>query len=166
MESSELSSLASPSSFTFACSLATLKSEGRYHFTTPSKRVLTIFFDPLSDSVRAIDAICYHAGGPLTIGDIEDIDGHACVLCPWHNQPIRLSDGAYMYRKVSFVGPTMKMVHDENWSGIPMMQRVFPVEIRGDDIYVDLEETGQWKSDKYAGNEDAAKNIMKRRRRE
>ena len=35
--------------------------------------------------VYAIDTACFHQGGPLgTEGDIEDIDGVACLRCPWH----------------------------------------------------------------------------------
>ena len=29
----------------------------------------------LDGALHCIDAICYHAGGPLTVGDIEEIDG-------------------------------------------------------------------------------------------
>ena len=31
-----------------------------------------------------IDSTCYHNGGPLAMGDIEDVDGEACIICPWH----------------------------------------------------------------------------------
>lgn len=35
--------------------------------------------------VYAIDTACFHQGGPLgTEGDIEDINGVACLHCPWH----------------------------------------------------------------------------------
>ena len=35
--------------------------------------------------VFAVDTSCFHQGGPLgTEGDIEDINGVACIRCPWH----------------------------------------------------------------------------------
>ena len=27
---------------------------------------------------------------PLTVGDIEDVNGHPCVLCPWHHYKVRV----------------------------------------------------------------------------
>jgi len=35
----------------------------------------------------AIDSICHHAGGPMTLGamrDIEELGGLTVVLCPWY----------------------------------------------------------------------------------
>ena len=37
-------------------------------------------------------------GGPLTIGDIEDVNGRECVRCPWHHYPVVLEDGSKLYR--------------------------------------------------------------------
>ena len=38
-----------------------------------------------SSKVYAVDTSCFHQGGPLgTEGDIEDINGVACLRCPWH----------------------------------------------------------------------------------
>jgi nitrite reductase/ring-hydroxylating ferredoxin subunit/uncharacterized membrane protein len=41
------------------------------------------------DTVRALHAVCAHAGGPLDQGAIVD----GCVECPWHGSRFRLSDG-------------------------------------------------------------------------
>jgi len=31
-----------------------------------------------------LDSVCFHAGGPLALGDIEELpDGKACLKCPW-----------------------------------------------------------------------------------
>lgn len=43
--------------------------------------------------LRCIDAFCYHLGGPLEAGDIEDIGGTACVRCPLHGKRFSLSTG-------------------------------------------------------------------------
>ncbi|GGD85968.1 Rieske 2Fe-2S domain-containing protein [Microbacterium murale] len=40
--------------------------------------------------LRAISAVCTHAGGPLDEGTV-DADG--CVTCPWHGSRFRLEDG-------------------------------------------------------------------------
>lgn len=45
--------------------------------------------------VYAIDTACFHQGGPLgTEGDIEDINGVACLRCPWHGY--RVYDWAHV----------------------------------------------------------------------
>jgi nitrite reductase/ring-hydroxylating ferredoxin subunit len=49
-----------------------------------------------------LDSICYHAGGPLGLGDIEDVAGHKCIKCPWHGYPITLHNGEKLYKSVTF----------------------------------------------------------------
>jgi nitrite reductase/ring-hydroxylating ferredoxin subunit len=41
-------------------------------------------------SLRALSAVCTHAGGPLDEGTLDE-DG--CVTCPWHGSRFRLADG-------------------------------------------------------------------------
>ncbi|XP_688339.3 uncharacterized protein [Danio rerio] len=53
----------------------------------------------------AIDARCYHSGGPLQEGDIEDFDGRTCIVCPWHKYKITLAEGEGLYQAVD---PTVK----------------------------------------------------------
>ncbi|XP_076450033.1 uncharacterized protein LOC143286378 [Babylonia areolata] len=44
--------------------------------------------------VYAVQDSCPHAGGPLSLGDIEDLPGGGlCVTCPWHKWKIQLKDG-------------------------------------------------------------------------
>ena len=61
----------------------------------------------------ALDHHCYHAGGPLSEGDIEDLVlttkikkgktakseevNHPCVVCPWHKYKISLTTGEGIY---------------------------------------------------------------------
>jgi len=59
--------------------------------------------------LHAIDATCYHMGGPLLLADIEDCSDEAgdsasggkkseqCLTCPWHHYKIRLSDGRRLH---------------------------------------------------------------------
>ena len=54
------------------------------------------------DEVHAIDATCYHMGGPLLHADIEEYGSFgACVVCPWHRYPISLRTGECLYRNMS-----------------------------------------------------------------
>ena len=40
--------------------------------------------------VHAVDSNCYHMGGPLGEGDIEELaSGHLCITCPWHKYKVR-----------------------------------------------------------------------------
>eukprot|EP01083_Nonionella_stella_P070460 188534_1 len=45
----------------------------------------------------ALDLRCYHAGGPLSLGDIEDVEGNLCIKCPWHRYIIKLETGEGLY---------------------------------------------------------------------
>ena len=44
----------------------------------------------------AIDCTCPHEGGPLDVGDIEDLDGEPTVFCPWHMYDFNLRTGKSM----------------------------------------------------------------------
>lgn len=43
----------------------------------------------LGSTVRALHAVCAHAGGPLQDGQVVD----GCIECPWHGSRFRLEDG-------------------------------------------------------------------------
>jgi 3-phenylpropionate/trans-cinnamate dioxygenase ferredoxin component len=66
-------------------------------------------------SVYAIEDVCTHDGGPLDQGELEG----ACVVCPRHGATFDVRSG----------DPTMPAV---------MPVATFPVDVRGDDVYVDL----------------------------
>lgn len=36
---------------------------------------------------------CAHLSGPLFEGAVEDVRGHACLVCPWHGSAFDLDDG-------------------------------------------------------------------------
>lgn len=59
---------------------------GRHVVIIHSPRELGKFF--------CIDAYCYHMGGPLHAGDIEDLCGTDVIQCPWHKHVICLEDGS------------------------------------------------------------------------
>jgi nitrite reductase/ring-hydroxylating ferredoxin subunit/uncharacterized membrane protein len=45
------------------------------------------------DSVTAMIERCGHQTGPLGEGEITTVNGHECVVCPWHGSTFRLADG-------------------------------------------------------------------------
>lgn len=67
-------------------------------------RYVTIFRN--KGKLSAIDSICYHAGGPLTLGKVEDIEdlGITVVLCPWHRYPVSIDTGVRAYQGVELIG--------------------------------------------------------------
>ncbi|XP_033625432.1 uncharacterized protein HI_0077-like [Asterias rubens] len=70
------------------------------------------------DTFYALGADCPHEGGPLDLGDIEDIDGHECLVCPWHEYDFRLDNG-------------------DSTSGLK--QPTFEVRVVDDHLYIDTE---------------------------
>jgi nitrite reductase/ring-hydroxylating ferredoxin subunit len=49
------------------------------------------------DEVRALGQRCPHASAPLSDGKPVDVDGDACLECPWHGSVFRLDDGRVMH---------------------------------------------------------------------
>jgi len=61
-----------------------LPREGERLHTCIEGRYITIF--RRHGTLSAIDSVCHHAGGPMTLGevrDIEELGGLSVVLCPW-----------------------------------------------------------------------------------
>lgn len=117
--------------------------------------------------LHCLDAVCYHAGGPLTVGDIEEVNGSECVKCPWHDYPVRLADGGKPYKPMDFEGG--KLV-PKGWAVSERRQRVHEVAERPDGLYVRLTsevrvdrhaEDAEFESDKWAYNESAAANVFR-----
>ncbi|MFC5925940.1 Rieske 2Fe-2S domain-containing protein [Micromonospora vulcania] len=48
------------------------------------------------DEVTVMLEHCPHQGGPLGEGEVQEMDGHACVVCPWHGSAFRLNGGEVM----------------------------------------------------------------------
>jgi nitrite reductase/ring-hydroxylating ferredoxin subunit len=49
------------------------------------------------DQVLAMLEHCAHQGGPLAEGEVTRLDGHVCVVCPWHGSTFRLDDGEVVH---------------------------------------------------------------------
>eukprot|EP00927_Polykrikos_kofoidii_P016856 TRINITY_DN17655_c0_g1_i1.p1 TRINITY_DN17655_c0_g1~~TRINITY_DN17655_c0_g1_i1.p1 ORF type:complete len:281 (+),score=50.03 TRINITY_DN17655_c0_g1_i1:62-844(+) len=77
--------------------------------------------------ILAMDARCGHRGGPLELGDIEEIGGDVggiAVRCPWHGRVYDLALGHEIFGGQAVSAPT---------------QRVHRAEVRVDGVYVLLD---------------------------
>ncbi|MFI1195986.1 DUF2231 domain-containing protein [Micromonospora sp. NPDC020750] len=70
----------------------------------PQRKLVTREVDDVSvilyrhgDEVTVMLEHCPHQGGPLGEGEVTEIDGHACVVCPWHGSAFRLNGGEVMH---------------------------------------------------------------------
>lgn len=114
--------------------------------------------------LHCIDSVCYHMGGPLTLGDIEDIAGVSCVKCPWHHYYVGIDNGLRYHN--SLIMENGKMV-SQGWqpSNQPV-HRIHHIEERNDGyIYVSIDEStfgdiGDVKSDHYAYSEVCGKVLL------
>lgn len=72
---------------------------GRLLVQTGGRHVALIAF---GSDVHAIDATCYHMGGPLLHADIEDCGSFGpCIVCPWHRYKISLRTGDSLYQNMA-----------------------------------------------------------------
>eukprot|EP01062_Namystynia_karyoxenos_P056322 TRINITY_DN47274_c0_g1_i1.p1 TRINITY_DN47274_c0_g1~~TRINITY_DN47274_c0_g1_i1.p1 ORF type:complete len:369 (+),score=109.84 TRINITY_DN47274_c0_g1_i1:123-1229(+) len=98
---------------------------------------------------HAVDNACYHHGGPLFMGDIEEVEGQLCVVCPWHRSHIALASGVALYD--AFVDIKAGTCEARNKDGGPR-QRVHEVTERGGDVIVRINPAPHdtYASDRYA----------------
>ncbi|XP_074850303.1 Rieske domain-containing protein isoform X1 [Carettochelys insculpta] len=82
----------------------------------------------------AMDRHCYHAGGPLHRGEIEDINGQPCIICPWHKYKITLATGEGLYQAINPTEPSAA----PKWRSKGIKQRTHKVTIDNGSVYVTL----------------------------
>ncbi|MFG3702560.1 Rieske 2Fe-2S domain-containing protein [Micromonospora sp. NPDC047620] len=70
----------------------------------PQRKLITREIDDVSvilyrhgDDVTVMLERCPHQSGPLGKGEVQEIDGHACVVCPWHGSTFRLNGGEVVH---------------------------------------------------------------------
>lgn len=70
----------------------------------PQRQLITREIDDVSvilyrhgDDVTVMLERCPHQSGPLGQGEVQEIDGHACVVCPWHGSTFRLNGGEVVH---------------------------------------------------------------------
>jgi nitrite reductase/ring-hydroxylating ferredoxin subunit len=66
----------------------------------PDRKLVTREIDDVSvilyrhgDDVTVMLERCPHQSGPLGQGEVREIDGHPCVVCPWHGSAFQLNSG-------------------------------------------------------------------------
>ncbi len=69
-------------------------------------------------TISALEGVCPHHGGPLGQGNIEN----GRVICPWHMWEFDCRTGEFDRN------PSLKVA-------------TYAVEVRGDDIFIDLQES-------------------------
>ncbi|WBB65557.1 Rieske 2Fe-2S domain-containing protein [Micromonospora sp. WMMD812] len=72
--------------------------------SVPQRQLLTREIDDVSvilyrhgDDVTVMLERCPHQSGPLGQGQVQEIDGHDCVVCPWHGSTFRLNGGEVVH---------------------------------------------------------------------
>ena len=72
--------------------------------TLPQRTLLTRRLDDVSvvvyrdgDDVTVMLERCAHQSGPLGAGQVVQVDGHACVVCPWHGSTFQLNGGEVVH---------------------------------------------------------------------
>jgi len=137
--------------FVKVCELDELRRHGdRVHVLLGDRHVSLINH---GGAVYCLDSLCYHAGGPPGIGDIEDVGGRACLSCPWHLYKVTLESGEKLYGSTRLDEATGKLIPDGIKSA-GVRQRTHEVEKRADGWYVRLKLDGpNVESDKYACND-------------
>ncbi|NXA73693.1 RFESD protein, partial [Thryothorus ludovicianus] len=93
-------------------------------------REIVVFYH--KGKFHALDSRCYHEGGPLFHGEIEDIDGQACIVCPWHKFKITLETGEGLYEGVNPLEPSPI----PKWQSKGVKQRIYKVTIDNGNVYV------------------------------
>ena len=75
------------------CESGALPEGGRLHFDVEG-RFITVFRN--KGRLSALDSVCHHAAGPLTLGALQDIEdlNLTVVLCPWHKFMISIDGGS------------------------------------------------------------------------
>lgn len=127
---------------------AGLKQTGARVHVRPGGRGVTVLRAP-DGTLRCLDLICYHAGGPLGQGPIEEVDGRDCIVCPWHSHKVTLDRGEKLYRATE-MGPDGKLV-PLGWRSAGVRQRCHLAYERDGEVFVELsKEPVELPSDKYA----------------
>ncbi|KAG2488150.1 hypothetical protein HYH03_013293 [Edaphochlamys debaryana] len=114
----------------------------------------------IEGKLSCIDSICFHAGGPLGLGDIEDLDGKKCLVCPWHFYKIDVCTGDKYYQGMEFKDG--KLVGGE-WKSNGVRQRTHEVVEADGKIYVKVASgsaTERVDSDGYAFDASCGERIL------
>ena len=102
--------------FERVCGLAELQGDGQGYEAMVADRVVAMF--RVGQQIYAVDGMCAHQGGPIARGPLDA----NCVTCPWHGWQYDIRDGRNLL------------------NGKHLLD-CFPVEIRGQEVWVDAAAT-------------------------
>jgi len=85
--------------------------------------------------LSAIDSVCHHAGGPLTVGPLRDIEdlGLTTVSCPWHNFLVCIDRGVKVFQSIELINGGPKPA---GWKVGKVVQRVHLVREDTEGVFV------------------------------
>ncbi|XP_071436557.1 Rieske domain-containing protein [Pithys albifrons albifrons] len=106
-----------------------IKKSGRITAKINGREIVVFYHD---GKFHALDSRCYHEGGPLCLGEIEDINGQACIVCPWHKFKITLETGEGLYEGINPLEPSPT----PQWKSKGVKQRIHKVTIDNGNVYV------------------------------
>lgn len=133
-------------SFEPVLSASELPNNSRRCIVLPNgRRVLLVHH---KNTIYCIDQACYHHGGPLATGDIEDFGAKIVISCPWHNYKIALENGEGLYMGLEVEDLTQPVLKSKG-----IKQRTHAVKIIDEMIYAQdssLKDEVKIASDTYA----------------
>lgn len=101
-------------------------------------RDIVVFYH--NQQFYAMDQHCYHAGGPLEQGDIEDVGGHWCIICPYHKQRITLDTGEGLHYSID----PKDLKKPPKLCSKGTVQRIHQVQVVEDKVYVTLSDSKEY----------------------
>ncbi|KAM6931256.1 Rieske domain-containing protein-like [Xenentodon cancila] len=137
-ETSQMSSSSSspPPTMHFICKKEDVVKAGRVTRQVDGCRDVLVLHH--QGQLYAMDMRCYHSGGALQFGDIEEFNGRLCIVCPWHKYKITLAEGEGLYEAVD--DPTAKPLRT-HWRSKGVKQRIHKVTEVNGDIYITLNDS-------------------------
>ncbi|XP_062867450.1 Rieske domain-containing protein [Trichomycterus rosablanca] len=105
----------------------------------------------------AMDQHCYHAGGALLNGDIEEIANKLCIICPKHKYKISLAEGEGLYKIPNQRGKDQP----PRWCSKGIKQRVHKVNEVDGNIFVTLSTYPGWLDSDYYQTEEGKEQLKK-----
>ncbi|KAJ7335761.1 hypothetical protein JRQ81_013702 [Phrynocephalus forsythii] len=81
----------------------------------------------------ALDCRCYRSGGAVGKA-VGDINGQACIICPWHKYKITLATGEGLYQAINPREPSLS----PKWRSKGVKQRTHTVTVDNGNVYVTL----------------------------
>ncbi|KFW71573.1 Rieske domain-containing protein, partial [Pygoscelis adeliae] len=93
-------------------------------------REIVVFYH--EGKFHAMDSRCYRKIFAHMISILQDINGQACIICPWHKFKITLETGEGLYEGINPLEPSPT----PQWQSKGVKQRIHKVTIDNGNVYV------------------------------